>query len=183
MMTARTFTTAEADRLLGLADQFLQDWAETAHRHGEAAKECEERAAEWDAIRPLLALAPRFLALLEEADIAWGGDFANDNPVDGGDLVEWFAQWLPEVHTAIAAPLRLLSLRFSQRFDASLWTGAPRHQSRDSFVSGFLVEDPPETKRILADPEGLSARPGFSASSENLLRKERLDETLDRRHP
>ena len=105
MITARTFTTADADRLLGLTDQFLQDWAETAHRHGEAAKECDERAAEWDAIRPLLALAPRFLALLEEADVA-GGDFSSDNPVDGGDLVEWFAQWLPKVRTAIAAAQR-----------------------------------------------------------------------------
>jgi hypothetical protein len=106
MITARTFTTADADRLLGLADQFLQDWAETAHRHGEAAKECEERAAEWDAIRPLLALAPRFLALLEEADIAWGGAFADNNPIDGGDLVEWCAAWFPKVRTAIAAAQR-----------------------------------------------------------------------------
>jgi hypothetical protein len=33
------------------------------------------------------------------------GEFAGDNPVDGGDLVEWFAEWLPKVRTAIA-PLR-----------------------------------------------------------------------------
>jgi hypothetical protein len=102
MITARTFTTADVDRLLGLADQFLQDWAETAHRHGEAAKDCEKRAAEWDAIRPLLARAPQLLALLDEAETLWGGEFANDNPIDGGDLVEWFAEWLPKVRTAVA---------------------------------------------------------------------------------
>jgi hypothetical protein len=33
------------------------------------------------------------------------GEFAGDNPVDGGDQVEWFAEWLPKVRTAIA-PLR-----------------------------------------------------------------------------
>ena len=69
MTTARAFTTADADRLLGLADQFLQDWAETTRRHGESAEECEERAAEWEAIRPLLALAPELLALLDEAEL------------------------------------------------------------------------------------------------------------------
>jgi len=102
MTTARTFTTADADRLLGLADQFLQDWMETVRRHGEPAAECEQRAAEWEAIRPLLARAPQFLALLDEAETSWGGEFANDNPVDGGDLVEWFAEWLPKVRMAVA---------------------------------------------------------------------------------
>jgi hypothetical protein len=103
MTTSRNFTTADADRLLGLADQFLQDWAESARRHGEPADPCEERAAEWEAIRPLLALAPRFLALLDEADNAWGDAFANDYAVNGGDLVEWFAAWFPKVRSAIAA--------------------------------------------------------------------------------
>ena len=75
----------------GRADQFLQDCAESARRHGEPAEGYEERAAEWNAIRPLLAVAPQFpqfLALLEEANTIWGGDCASDNPVDGGDLVE-----------------------------------------------------------------------------------------------
>jgi hypothetical protein len=30
-------------------------------------------------------------------------EFASGNPIDGGDLVEWFAAWLPKVRTAIAA--------------------------------------------------------------------------------
>ena len=102
MVTARTFTSAEADRLLGLADQFLQDWTETIRRHGEPAAECEERAAEWEAIRPLLARAPQFLALLDEAETLWGNEFTSDDPTDGGDLVEWFAEWLPKVRTAVA---------------------------------------------------------------------------------
>jgi hypothetical protein len=51
MTTTRTFTTADADRLLGLADQCLEDWAESARRHGEPADDCEERAAEWEAKR------------------------------------------------------------------------------------------------------------------------------------
>jgi hypothetical protein len=103
MRTTRTFTTADADRLLGLADQFLEDWAETSRRHGEPADDCEERAAEWEAIRPLLCSAPHFFELLNEAETFWGGEFADDNPVDGGDLVEWFAAWLPKVRNAIAA--------------------------------------------------------------------------------
>jgi hypothetical protein len=102
MTTARTFTTTDADRLLELADQFLQDWTETVRRHGEPAAECEERAAEWEAIRPLLAHAPQFLALLNEAETLWGNEFASDDPIDGGDFVEWFGEWLPKVRTAVA---------------------------------------------------------------------------------
>jgi hypothetical protein len=51
----------------------------------------------------LLALAPKFLALLDEADKVWGGDFASDNPVDGGELVEWFAGGIPKVQATMAA--------------------------------------------------------------------------------
>jgi hypothetical protein len=76
---------------------------ESARRHGEPVDPCEESAAEWEAIRPLLALAPRLLALLDKADNAWGDAFANDNAINGGDLVEWFAAWFPKLRTAIAA--------------------------------------------------------------------------------
>jgi hypothetical protein len=103
MTTTGTFSAADADRLLGLADQFLQDWAETTRRHGEAADHCAERAAEWEAIRPLLQSAPTLFGLLNEAEIYWGDEFGSDNPIDGGDLVEWFAEWLTKVRTAIAA--------------------------------------------------------------------------------
>jgi hypothetical protein len=63
---------------------------------------CENRTAT-NALADLFAAAPELIALLEEANIAWGGDFASGSPVDGDDLVEWFAQWLPKVRTAIAA--------------------------------------------------------------------------------
>ena len=102
MTKSSTFTTADADRLLGLGDQFLEDWGESARRHGECGHDCEERAAEWEAIRPLLVSAPNLLAVLAEAEICWGDEFASDNPIDGGDLVAWFAEWLPKVRAAIA---------------------------------------------------------------------------------
>jgi hypothetical protein len=102
MRKSSTFTTADADHLLGLGDQFLEDWAESARRHGECGHDCEERAAEWEAIRPLLASAPNLFAVLDEAEICWGDDFASGNPINGGDLVEWFAAWLPKVRAAIA---------------------------------------------------------------------------------
>jgi hypothetical protein len=97
-----TFATADADRLLGLGDQFLEDWGESARRHGVCGHDCEECAAEWEAIRPLLVSAPNLLAVLAEAEICWSGEFASGNPIDGGDLVEWFAAWLPKVRAAIA---------------------------------------------------------------------------------
>ena len=103
MRKSSTFTTADADRLLGLGDQFLEDWADSARRHGECGHDCEEPAAEWEAIRPLLASAPKLFDVLEEAEICWGDDFASGNPINGGDLVAWFAAWLPKVRTAIAA--------------------------------------------------------------------------------
>ena len=63
------FTTADADRLLGLADQFMEDWEGNEDKHD---PECAERRAEWNAIRPLLVQAPAMLgvlqALIERAD-------------------------------------------------------------------------------------------------------------------
>ena len=40
--------------------------------------------------------------LLNEAEIYWGEEFVRDNSVDGGDLAEWFAEWLPKVRSVIA---------------------------------------------------------------------------------
>jgi hypothetical protein len=54
-----TCTTEDVDRLLGLADQFLEDWAEDAVQGGERDPRYEERQAEWQHIRPLLVAAPR----------------------------------------------------------------------------------------------------------------------------
>jgi hypothetical protein len=63
-MTAQDFTVEDAGRLLGLADQFLEDW-ETDE--GKDDPECRERRSEWDAIRPLLANAPHLLTILQDA--------------------------------------------------------------------------------------------------------------------
>ena len=63
---------------------------------------CENSAAT-NALSNPFAAAPRLLALLSEAEDCWGGAFASSDPVDGGDLVEWFGQWLATVRIAIAA--------------------------------------------------------------------------------
>jgi hypothetical protein len=64
------FTTEDASRLLGLADQFMEDWEE--NEGGDP--ECLQRRAEWDAIRPLLVKAPHLFEALE----AWA--FADADP-------------------------------------------------------------------------------------------------------
>jgi hypothetical protein len=56
-----------------------------------------------NALADLFTAAPQLLDLLDGADIVWGEAFDNGNPVNGGDLVEWFAEWLPRVRTVIAA--------------------------------------------------------------------------------
>jgi hypothetical protein len=63
---------------------------------------CENSMAT-NALADLFAAAPRLLTLLNEAEDCWGGEFASGDPVDGGDLVEWFGQWLPTVRIATAA--------------------------------------------------------------------------------
>ena len=57
------FTTQDADRLLGLADQFLEDWEQS---EGKDDPECIERRAEWNAIRPLLVAAPALFSRYED---------------------------------------------------------------------------------------------------------------------
>ncbi len=57
MPDIQRYTSAEVDRLLGLADQFLNDWAEDAVQGGKRDTEYEERFAEWCAVRPLLLVA------------------------------------------------------------------------------------------------------------------------------
>ena len=59
------FTTEDSDRLLGLADQFLENWAEDAVQAGTPDDDYENRQAEWTAIRPLLVAAPTMLAALK----------------------------------------------------------------------------------------------------------------------
>lgn len=67
--TASGFSTADADRLLGLAYQFLQDWKETDRddrRDGGVDPELVERQAEYAAIRPLFVAAPEMFAAIQE---------------------------------------------------------------------------------------------------------------------
>jgi hypothetical protein len=45
----------------------------------------------------------RRLVELNEAEDCWGGAFGSSDPVDGGDLVEWFGQWFPAVRIAVGA--------------------------------------------------------------------------------
>ncbi|WP_263356638.1 hypothetical protein [Acidicapsa ligni] len=63
---ASDWTTADADRLLGLADQLLDDWAEDAVQGGKPDEDYERRSAEWTAIGPLLVSGPTMLRGLRE---------------------------------------------------------------------------------------------------------------------
>ena len=61
------FSTQDADRLLGLADEFLADWEAN---EGKVDPECLKRRTDYNAIRSLFVAAPALLAafLLIEVD-------------------------------------------------------------------------------------------------------------------
>lgn len=61
----QSFTDEDAGRLLGLADEFMEDWEQN---EGDGDPECQERRKEYDAIRPLLASAPSLLDALLDAE-------------------------------------------------------------------------------------------------------------------
>jgi hypothetical protein len=61
MTEIQKFSKADIDRLLGLADQFLDDWAEDAVQSGQRDPNYEERSSEWAAVRPLLLAVPELL--------------------------------------------------------------------------------------------------------------------------
>jgi hypothetical protein len=75
-ITATPIITADADRLLGLADQFLEDWEQN---EGAYDPECHERRLEWNAIRPLFLAAPAMLKALDTiaATPLWGEPIAD----------------------------------------------------------------------------------------------------------
>jgi len=58
MLTIDTCSSADVDRPLDLADQFLDDWAEDAVQGGKPDEDYEQRSTEWKVIRPLLVSAP-----------------------------------------------------------------------------------------------------------------------------
>jgi hypothetical protein len=66
MITIDSCSKQDVDRLLGLADQFLDDWAEDAVQGGKRDENYEQRSTEWKAIRPLLLFAPAMLKGLKE---------------------------------------------------------------------------------------------------------------------
>jgi|HubBroStandDraft_6_1064221.scaffolds.fasta_scaffold3689448_1 hypothetical protein len=66
MITIDSCSTQDVDRLLGLADQFLDDWAEDAVQGGKPDEDYEQRSTEWKVIRPLLVSAPVMLKGLKE---------------------------------------------------------------------------------------------------------------------
>jgi hypothetical protein len=59
-----------------------------------------------NAFADLFAAAPQLMHLLDQSACDWGEVFASGGPISGGDLVEWFAEWLPNVRAAIAAARR-----------------------------------------------------------------------------
>jgi len=65
------FTTQGADRLLGLADQFLEDWEAN---EGKCDPECAERRADYNTIRPLFVAAPKMLEALQLIEVDKDGD-------------------------------------------------------------------------------------------------------------
>jgi hypothetical protein len=54
--------TAHVDRILGLSDQFLEDWKESDKNDPERI----ERQKEYDDLRPLLVVAPLMLSVLKK---------------------------------------------------------------------------------------------------------------------
>jgi hypothetical protein len=73
MITIDSCSTQDVDRLLGLADQFLDDWSEDAVQGGKPDEDYEERSSEWKIMRPLLVAAPKlFRALKEIASLCRG---------------------------------------------------------------------------------------------------------------
>lgn len=70
--------SAAADRLLSLADQFLENWGadEDDVADGDKDPELAQRRAEWAAIRPLFAAAPTLLSA--SVDIGLAGDVRDE---------------------------------------------------------------------------------------------------------
>ena len=66
MITIDSCSKQDVDRLLGLADQFLDDWAEDAVQRGKPDEDYEQRSTEWKVIRPLLVSAPMLVKGLKE---------------------------------------------------------------------------------------------------------------------
>jgi hypothetical protein len=45
----------------------------------------------------------QLLDVMDEAEMHWGDALINDEDINGGDLVDWFAEWLPKARAAMVA--------------------------------------------------------------------------------
>lgn len=61
---------------------------------------CDQSADETNA--RLIAAAPDLLAELEFLADKWAYEIDNDEPINGADFVQWFAECLPRIRAAIA---------------------------------------------------------------------------------
>ena len=50
----------------------------------------------------MIAAAPEMLALLERVEDDWGETFDSDDPMNGGDAVEWLCQFIQDAREVIA---------------------------------------------------------------------------------
>lgn len=87
MIDVSALTTEDVDRLLQLADAFLDQWAEDAVQSGERDPDYEELVDEWQALRPLLVAAPKLLkAAKSVANNCWSYDAAEEYSVANEDI-------------------------------------------------------------------------------------------------
>jgi hypothetical protein len=61
------YNTESADRILGLGDQFIENWEADEGKDAEDKVLCAERRKEWDHYRPLFINAPKLLKALQMA--------------------------------------------------------------------------------------------------------------------
>jgi hypothetical protein len=80
----RQFTSQDADRLLQLGDQFLEDWEQSALESADESDyaEFQERHDEWTAIRPLLAAAPLMRDALQMACNFYSDGYDEDDATE-----------------------------------------------------------------------------------------------------
>ena len=84
--------TAHVDRILGLSDQFLEDWKES----DKDDLEYKERQKEYDDLRPLLVAAPLMLSVLKK--IYTGLDVLPDGAFRVVRTYETRRDWICMIH-------------------------------------------------------------------------------------
>jgi hypothetical protein len=54
-----------------------------------------------DELRRLKSNLNHLLDVLDDAEMHWGDALINGDAINGGDLVDWFAEWLPKVRAVM----------------------------------------------------------------------------------